>query len=150
MVTSEYPPYSLALLSSFICTCTTTKKIEFASKRTLGHFPKNSAEHANKWLVSGVAVRAETVNITAHRVGFLPEARLLTSSYLRIPCLASPFSIFLQVLNCSVHQEGVSKALLTWRDSNLAGRVTLLGGLPSSIVFPGFVYMLGRVTPGEG
>ena len=30
------------------------------------------------------------------------------------------------------------------------GRVTLLEGLPSSIVFPGFVYMRGRVTPGGG
>ena len=30
------------------------------------------------------------------------------------------------------------------------GRVALLGGLPSSIVFPGFVYMPGRATPGGG
>ena len=44
----------------------------------------------------------------------------------------------------------ISKALLTWREGNPAGRVTLLGGLPSSIVFPGFVYMRGRVTPGGG
>ena len=28
------------------------------------------------------------------------------------------------------------------------GRITLLRGLPSSIVFPGFVYMSGRVTLG--
>ena len=34
--TSERPHYSLALFSSFICTCTFSKKIEFASKRTLG------------------------------------------------------------------------------------------------------------------
>ena len=34
--TSERPHYSLALFSSFIYTCTFSKKIEFASKRTLG------------------------------------------------------------------------------------------------------------------
>ena len=44
--TSERPHYSLALFSSFICTCTTSKKIEFALKRTLGYFPKNSPEYA--------------------------------------------------------------------------------------------------------
>ena len=33
---SERPHYSLALFSSFIYTCTFSKKIEFASKRTLG------------------------------------------------------------------------------------------------------------------
>ena len=35
--TSERPHYSLALFSSFIYTCTFSKKIEFASKRTLGY-----------------------------------------------------------------------------------------------------------------
>ena len=35
-------------------------------------------------------------------------------------------------------------------EGNPPGRVTLLGGLPPSIVFPGFVYMRGRVTPGGG
>ena len=30
----EHPHYSLALFSSFICTCTFSKKIEFASKGT--------------------------------------------------------------------------------------------------------------------
>ena len=34
--TSERPHYSLALFSSFIYTCTFSKKREFASKRTLG------------------------------------------------------------------------------------------------------------------
>ena len=29
-------------------------------------------------------------------------------------------------------------------------RVTLLEGAPFSIVFPGFVYMIGGVTPGGG
>ena len=42
------------------------------------------------------------------------------------------------------------KALFTWREGNHAGRVPLLEGLPSSIVFPGFVCMRGRVTPGGG
>ena len=40
----------------------------------------------------------------------------------------------------------LSKALFTWREGNPAGRVTLLGGLPSYINFPRFVYMGGRVT----
>ena len=42
------------------------------------------------------------------------------------------------------------KALFTWGEGNPPRRVTLLGGLPSSTVFPGFVYMRGRVTPGGG
>ena len=46
--------------------------------------------------------------------------------------------------------EGLAKALFTWREGNPPRRVTLLGGLPSSIVFHGFVYMSGRVTLGEG
>ena len=45
---------------------------------------------------------------------------------------------------------GEFKALFTWREGNPAGSVTLLGGLPSYIVFPGFVYMRGRVTLGGG
>ena len=44
----------------------------------------------------------------------------------------------------------LSKAVFTWREGNLPRRVTLLGGLPSSIVFHSFVYMRGRVTPGGG
>jgi len=44
---SECPHYSLALFSRFICTCTTSKKIEFASKRTLCFFAKKSPEYAN-------------------------------------------------------------------------------------------------------
>ena len=44
----------------------------------------------------------------------------------------------------------ISRTLFTWREGNPAGGVTLLVGFPSSIVFPGFVYMRGRVTPGGG
>ena len=67
--TSERPHYSLALFSSFICTCKFSKKIEFASKKTLDYFRKKYPEYANNWLVSQIAVRAETVNVTAHLVG---------------------------------------------------------------------------------
>ena len=49
--TSERPLYSLALFSSFICTCTTSKRYKFASKRTLDYFPKKYPEYANNWLV---------------------------------------------------------------------------------------------------
>ena len=42
---SERPHYSLALFSSFICTCTFSKKIDFASN--FGYFPKKSPEYAN-------------------------------------------------------------------------------------------------------
>ena len=71
--TSERPHYSLALFSSFICTCTTSKKDKFAFKTTLDYFPKKFPEYANNWLVSRIAVTAEavtaeTVNVTAHRV----------------------------------------------------------------------------------
>ena len=45
------------------------KQINFASKRTLDYFRKKYPEYANNWLVSQIAVRAETVNVTAHRVG---------------------------------------------------------------------------------
>ena len=66
---SERPLYSLALFSSFICTCTTSKRYKFASKRTLDYFPKKYPEYANNWLVSPIAVKAETVNVPARRVG---------------------------------------------------------------------------------
>ena len=49
--TSERPHYSLALFSSFICTCTTIKRYKFASKRALDYFPKKYPEYANNWLV---------------------------------------------------------------------------------------------------
>ena len=42
---------------------------KFASKRTLDYFRKKFLEYANNWLVSHIAVRAETVNVTAHLVG---------------------------------------------------------------------------------
>ena len=42
---------------------------KFASKRTLDYFRKKYPEYANYWLVSQIAVRAETVNVTAHLVG---------------------------------------------------------------------------------
>ena len=45
------------------------KRNKFASKRTLDYFPKKYPEYANNWLVSQIAVRAEMVNVTAHRVG---------------------------------------------------------------------------------
>ena len=41
----------IALFSSFICTCTTSKRYKFASKRTLDYFPKKYPEYANNWLV---------------------------------------------------------------------------------------------------
>ena len=44
------------------------KRNKFASKRTFDYFRKNYPEYANNWLVSQIAVRAETVNVTAHRV----------------------------------------------------------------------------------
>ena len=45
------------------------KRNKFASKRTLDYFRKKYPEYANNWLVSQIAVRAETVNVTAHRLG---------------------------------------------------------------------------------
>ena len=49
----------------------TSKRYKFASKRTLDYFPKKYPEYANNWLVvTDAAVRAETVNVTAHRVGW--------------------------------------------------------------------------------
>ena len=62
---SERPLYSPPLFSSFICTCTTSKRYKFTSKRTLDYFPKKYPEYANNWLVSPIAVRAETVNVSA-------------------------------------------------------------------------------------
>ena len=60
----------MALFSRIICTCTfSKKKKKIASKRTLDYFRKKYPEYANNWLVSQIAVRAETVNVTAHRVG---------------------------------------------------------------------------------
>ena len=67
--TSERTYYSLALFSSFICTCTTSQRDKFASKRTLDYFSKKYPEYADNWLVSQIAVRAEAVNVTAHLVG---------------------------------------------------------------------------------
>ena len=43
---------------------------KFASKRTLDYVRKKYLEYVNNSLVSKIAVRAETVNVTAHRVGF--------------------------------------------------------------------------------
>ena len=48
---------------------TFSKSSKFASKRTLDYFRKKYPEYANNWLVSQIAVRAETVNVTAHLVG---------------------------------------------------------------------------------
>ena len=45
------------------------KRNKFASKRTLDYVRKKYPEYANNWLVSQIAVRAETVNVTAHLVG---------------------------------------------------------------------------------
>ena len=45
------------------------KSSKFASKRTLDYFRKKCQEYANNWLVSQIAVGAETVNITAHLLG---------------------------------------------------------------------------------
>ena len=47
MFTSERPHYSLALFSSFIYTCTTSAKKQFAFKWTLDYFPKKSPKNAN-------------------------------------------------------------------------------------------------------
>ena len=54
------------------------------------------------------------------------------------------------VMNMSDLRMYLSKAVFTWRERNPPRRVTLLGGLPSSVVFHGFVYMQGAVTPGGG
>ena len=69
LFTSERPHYSLALISSFICTCTTSKRNKFYPKRTLDYLPKKYPEYAINWLVSQIAVRAETVNVTVHPLG---------------------------------------------------------------------------------
>ena len=74
---SERPLYSLALFSSFICTCTTSKRYKFASKRTLDYFPKKYPEYANNWLVSPIAVRAETVNVPAYLTRVITSQKLL-------------------------------------------------------------------------
>ena len=73
MFTSERPYYSLALFSSFIYRCTFSKRNKFALKRIIDYFRKKYPEYANNWLVSQIAVRAETVNIMAHLVGFNSE-----------------------------------------------------------------------------
>ena len=54
------------------------------------------------------------------------------------------------VMNMSDLRMYLSKAVFTWREGNPSRRVTLLGGLPSSVVFHGFVSMQGRITPGGG
>ena len=53
---------------------------------------------------------------------------------------------------CQARLEVMSgfKGLFTWKEGNPPTRVTLLEGLPFSIVFPSFVYMRGRVTLGGG
>ena len=46
------------------------KRNKFTFKRTLNnYFPKKYPENANNCLVSWIAVRIETVNITDHHVG---------------------------------------------------------------------------------
>ena len=45
------------------------KRDKFASKKNFDYFPKKYLEYANNWLVSQIAVRAETVNVIAHCVG---------------------------------------------------------------------------------
>ena len=45
------------------------KRDKFASKKNFDYYPKKYLEYANNWLVSQIAVRAETVNVIAHRVG---------------------------------------------------------------------------------
>ena len=47
-------------------------------------------------------------------------------------------------------KNSLPKGPFTWKEGNPPTRVTLLEGLPFSIVFPGFVYMRGRVTLGGG
>jgi len=51
---------------------------------------------------------------------------------------------FKQILS---HRPVFFFSLLNWAQFT-GGRITLLRGLPSSIVFPGFLYMSGRVTLG--
>ena len=46
------------------------KRNKFASKIILDYFLKKFLEYANNWLVSQIAVRAETVNVTAYLVGY--------------------------------------------------------------------------------
>ena len=90
MFTIEGPLHSLALFSSVICTCTTSKRYKFVSKRTLDYFPKKYSEYANNWPVSPTAVRAETMDVTAHRVGCNTYlTRVITSQKLlqRVPVM---------------------------------------------------------------
>ena len=69
MFTSERQHYSLALFLSFMCMWPISKRNKSASKRTLDYFPKKYPEYTSNWLVSQIAVRAKTENITAHCVG---------------------------------------------------------------------------------
>ena len=69
MFTSERLHYSPALFQVSYARAHLAKSSKFASKRTLDYFRKKYPEYANNWLVSQIAVRAETVNVTARLVG---------------------------------------------------------------------------------
>ena len=58
--TSERPHYSLALFSSFICTCTTSKRYKFASKRTLDYFPKKYPVYANITIMASLRCHGDS------------------------------------------------------------------------------------------
>ena len=67
MFTSERPHYSLALFSSFIYTCTTSAKKQFAFKWTLDYFPKKSPKNAN---VADMVKKMSVASIFFHVFNF--------------------------------------------------------------------------------
>ena len=73
LLQSESPWQCNDAVAFFIYLCVSlyqekAKRNKFASKKTLDYFQKKYLEYANNWLVSEIAVRAETVNVTAHLV----------------------------------------------------------------------------------
>ena len=79
MFTSERPIIHWHCLQVSYARAHLANSSKFASKRTLDYFRKKYPEYANNWVVSQIAVRAETVNVTAHLVGC--NAQLSYSGY---------------------------------------------------------------------
>ena len=70
MSTSERPHYSLGrhCFQVSYARAHLAKRNKLASKRPPDYFRKKYPEYANNWLVSQIAVTAETVNVAARRV----------------------------------------------------------------------------------
>ena len=69
MFASERPHYSLHCFQVSYARAHLVKRNKFASKGTIDYFRKKYPEYAYNWLLSKIAVRAERVNVTAHRAG---------------------------------------------------------------------------------